>query len=75
MSTPIRTVADLGEIVRTRRKKLGYNQARTADFCGTGVRFISDLENGKNTIELGKVLTVVASLGIDLEAKTRGETT
>jgi len=32
---------------------------------GTGVRFVSDLENGKETCELGKALKVIENLGID----------
>jgi len=60
-------------LVRIRRKALGYSQTRLADLCGTGTRFISDLENGKQTIELGKTLTVLSALGIDLAATIRGE--
>ena len=64
--------ADLGSLVRERRKAQGYTQAHLAALCGTGVRFISDLENGKETVELGKALGVVAALGIDLVARLRG---
>jgi len=64
---------DLGLILRARRKALGYSQASLAALCGTGTRFISDLENGKETIELGKSLMVAQSLGIDLAARIRGE--
>ena len=41
--------------------------------CDTGTRFISDLENGKETIELGKSLRVAQALGIDLVVHIRGE--
>ena len=68
----IRSVGDLGSLLRLRRKALGYTQARVADLCGTGTRFISDLENGKESIELGKAITVLAALGIDLHAEIRG---
>lgn len=60
-------------MIRDRRKELGYSQSRLADLCGTGTRFISDLENGKDTIELGKALTVASALGLDIEARIRGE--
>jgi len=73
MAYPIRGTADLGVLVRASRKELGYSQSRLADLCGTGTRFISDLENGKDTIELGKALTVASALGIDIEAQIRGE--
>ncbi len=71
MTSPIRNAQDLGSLVRLRRKQLGYTQARAAELCGTGTRFFSDLENGKETVELGKALAVLATLGMDLTAKTR----
>lgn len=73
MASTIREPHDVGILVRARRKVLGYSQARVADLCGTGTRFISDLENGKATIELGKALTVLSVLGVDIEARIRGE--
>jgi hypothetical protein len=33
---------------------------------GTGVRFISDLENGKETCQIGLCLKVLATLGLRL---------
>jgi len=64
---------DFGAFLRTRRKALGYSQASLAALCNTGTRFISDMENGKETIELGKSLRVAQALGIDLVAHIRGE--
>ena len=52
--------------MKKRRKELGMNQEELAMVSGTGVRFISDLENGKETCELGKALEVLANLGIEL---------
>jgi y4mF family transcriptional regulator len=72
MDKRLSTVSEWGALVRNRRKKLGYTQARLAELCRTGTRFISDLENGKETMELGKALTVAASLGIDIFARERG---
>ena len=66
------TTQGIGEAVRTRRKFLGMNQAELAMVSGTGVRFISDLENGKESCELGKTLTVLKNLGIQLAITTRG---
>jgi len=64
---------DFGSILRERRHALGYTQAALAALCGTGTRFISDLENGKGTIEFGKSLVVAQALGIDIVARIRGE--
>jgi len=65
------TTGLFGERVKQRRKELGMNQADLALVSGTGVRFISDLENGKETCELGKALKVLANLGIDLALQPR----
>jgi HTH-type transcriptional regulator/antitoxin HipB len=73
MTYPIRSVAELGTLIHARRKALGYSQARVASLCGTGTRFISDLENGKETVELGKALMLASALGIDLKVEYRGE--
>ncbi len=60
------TAKAFGDLVKRRRKELGMNQGELALVSGTGVRFISDLENGKKTCALGKALDVVANLGIEL---------
>ena len=60
------TVTELGQLVRTRRKELGLKQEDLALVAGTGVRFIGDLERGKETCVLGKTLQVLANLGIEL---------
>lgn len=39
---------------------------------GTGVRFIVDLEKGKPTCQIGKVLAVLQTLGIRVELITPG---
>ena len=61
-----------GEAVKNRRKKLGYTQKYISEFMGVSVSFLSDLENGKKTIELDKALTVANLLGLDVELNERG---
>jgi HTH-type transcriptional regulator/antitoxin HipB len=73
MPEVIRDTIEFGAAIRARRKALGNTQAQVAALCGTGLRFISDLENGKPTIELGKALFVAQALGIDVLARLRGE--
>lgn len=62
----ILTPEELGRIVRTERKAMGLTQADLALTSGTGMRFISDLENGKPTCQIGKTLTVIKTLGLRL---------
>jgi len=58
------TTEEIGKIVRATRRKLGVTQADLALTSGTGLRFIVDLEKGKQTCHVGKVLTVLQTLGI-----------
>ncbi len=56
----------IGAHVRLRRKAMGLTQKRAAGICNVGVRFISDLENGKSALHLGKAIHVLRAFGIDL---------
>lgn len=60
------TTEELGRIVKKERKAMGLTQAELALTSGTGMRFISDLENGKPTCQIGKTLTVLRTLGLRL---------
>lgn len=60
----------IGKIVKRERKALGLTQADLALTSGTGMRFISDLENGKPTCQLGKTLVVLRTLGLRLDIST-----
>lgn len=62
----IYTSADIGKIIQRTRKKLGVTQRELALTAGTGLRFIIELEKGKPTCQLEKVLTVLRTLGIKL---------
>ena len=46
-------------------------QKEEASSDGVGVRFLSELENGKPTLEIDKVLNVARLFGIDIEANNR----
>lgn len=63
------TSHDLGAAIRQRRKHLKVTQKDLAMTCGTGLRFIIELEQGKTTCQIGKVLSVVHALGLQLELK------
>jgi len=58
--------ADIGQLVRETRKKLAVTQRDLALTSGTGLRFIIELEQGKPTCQLEKVLTVLNTLGLRL---------
>ena len=56
----------LGLIVRRERKAQKLKQAELAAVSGVGIRFIVDLEAGKPTLQLEKVLRVIKTLGCDI---------
>lgn len=66
MSRDLSGPAELGLAIRAARKRHGLTQAELAGLAGTGMRFISELERGKSSVELGKVLDVLAVLGLRL---------
>jgi len=53
-------------MVRESRKQLGVTQRDLALTSGTGLRFVIDLEKKKETCQIGKVLTVLQTLGIKI---------
>ena len=63
---------EFGEALRMRRKALGYTQGYIAEVTGFSVSFISDLERGKETAELGKALYLAGMLGMDCSLAERG---
>ena len=64
--------SSFGTAIRNKRKKLGYTQKYISEFTGISVSFLSDLENGKKTIELDKALKIANLLGLDVEMNERG---
>ncbi|WP_288544934.1 helix-turn-helix domain-containing protein [uncultured Clostridium sp.] len=69
----ITSTMEFGRAIRNKRKKLGYTQAQLSEYTGFSTSFISDLENGKETAELGKALFLLQLLGLDLAINNRGE--
>ena len=67
----VSTAKEFGAAIRARRKELGLTQAALAEFTGFSISFLSDLENGKQTAELGKALDLVNLLGLDVEFRKR----
>jgi len=70
------TPQQIGALIKATRKNLGVTQKDLALTSGTGLRFIIDLEKGKETCEIGKALTVLHTVGIKMALTpppTKGE--
>ena len=68
------SAAELGRIVRARRQAAKLRQMDLAGIGNTGNRLIVDIEKGKPTVQLQKVLDVLGLLGLELvvQAKAAG---
>ncbi|OAI12794.1 transcriptional regulator [Methylomonas koyamae] len=62
----IQNAMDLGKMVASQRKAQGLTQSDLAGLAQTGTRFISDLENGKGTLQFDKVMHILNLLGLDV---------
>lgn len=69
----IRTAADIGQVMGTQRRALGLRQIDLAGIGNTGNRLVVDIEKGKPTVQLQKVLDMLDLLGLELtvNVKTR----
>ena len=70
--TTIKSPQELGDALRSARKRLELTQPQLAMVAGVGVRFIVDLEGGKPTVRLDSVMRVIEALGgvINLDGLT-----
>lgn len=66
MVDPSSRSVELADAVRARRLVLGLRQEDLADLAGTSERFVTALESGKETVQLDKVLDVLATVGYDI---------
>jgi HTH-type transcriptional regulator/antitoxin HipB len=60
----IASAAELGRIVRARRLEQGLTQTGLGELALVGPRFVGELERGKPSLHLDKVLAVLIVLGI-----------
>lgn len=67
MPHTIQTTQDLGALIRRERKAQGLRQPDLAAAAGTSVRFIVEVEAGKATAQIGKVLDVLRQLGLTVQ--------
>ena len=62
----ISTPEELGRIIRFKRKEINIRQEIAAGMAGVGTKFLSQLENGKETAEIGKTLQVLRKMGLEI---------
>jgi HTH-type transcriptional regulator/antitoxin HipB len=62
----VSSAADVGALVKQRRKSQDLSQQDFASLAQTGNRFVCDLESGKGTVQFNKVMQVLDMLGLDV---------
>ncbi len=62
----VRLVKYLGRAIQDARRKKNIRQSDLADITGTSVKFISDVERGKETIQMDKAFILLRALGLKL---------
>ncbi|MEY4909110.1 MAG: hypothetical protein RL260_2828 [Pseudomonadota bacterium] len=67
----LRTATDVGQVVRAQRQSQGLRQTDLAGIGNTGNRLIVDIEKGKPTVQLQKVLDVLELLGLELTVRSK----
>ena len=60
----IYTAASLGAALRHYRQELGISQVELAERAGINRTYLSDLEQGKETEQLRRILRVLRQLGV-----------
>ena len=71
MNKQILNPEDLGGTIRRMRKQNGLTQEKAASLAGVGTRFLSELERGKPTSQIGKTLKVIRLLGLEIHINER----
>jgi HTH-type transcriptional regulator/antitoxin HipB len=66
----IRTPADLGAVIRDRRKQLGLDQSTFAKRIGVSRQWVIGVERGHARAAMGLVLRAIDALGVRLDAGT-----
>jgi y4mF family transcriptional regulator len=56
----------IAEFIKAKRKQLKMTQPEIAERSGVGLRFIRELEQGKQTVRLDKVNQVLALFGSEV---------
>jgi HTH-type transcriptional regulator / antitoxin HipB len=68
----VNTPLQIGQLVRQRRKEAGLTLKDAAAMAGVGVRFLSELERGKSTLQLGLAIHILQLFGFELRIEQRG---
>jgi transcriptional regulator with XRE-family HTH domain len=72
-NVPIDTMSSLANLIRAARLQQGFTRDELASATGLSPKFISQVEAGKPTAQIGKVILLLGELGIRLFAQSSVE--
>ena len=67
----LRDSNQFGEAIRIFRKRRGLTQQQVAELAGCSLMYVSNLERGKTTAELGKALSILDALEVEISFSDR----
>lgn len=70
---PVTNTKALGKLLRNFRAQQNITLERVVGIANVGMRFLSELERGKETAQLGKVIKVLNTLGLEIIIRPRGQ--
>ena len=65
----IQSVTEFGSVIREERRRQNLTQTDLAEYCGVGINFVSEVERGKPTAEMGKTLSLAEKIGLDIKKR------
>ena len=71
ISATVQDSHSLGEMIRRERKRQNLTQEQLAAVAGVGVRFVREMERGKETCRIGLAIKVMHTLGLSLVVSSR----
>lgn len=63
--------AEIGTLIRHRRKEMKLTQAELAGLAGVSHKFVNEVEQGKATAGIGKIMVLLEMVGVDLHGRVR----
>jgi len=75
MESVIHNVAELGQLAKRTRAEMGLRIEDLHVYTHLATRFIGEIERGKETAQLGKVMEMLDSMGLELVVRTKRDET
>ena len=68
----VKSTAEIGTAIRSRRRELGVTQDELASSIGVNRKVVGQLEKGKETVHVGIVLRAAGAVGLNVGVEPRG---